>query len=79
MIDNKIPQGESKLIMNSNLAVFLLKKGFSIIDLKANRENHMRTVFVFRVENGFSEAMKEYGNLSKEEKRKIQKSYIEEM
>lgn len=79
MIDNKIPQGESKLIMNSNLAVFLLKKGFSIIDLKANRGNHMRTVFVFRVENGFSEAMKEYKNLSKEEKRKIQKSYIEEM
>lgn len=79
MIDNKRPLEERKLIMNSNLAVFLLKKGFTIVDLKANKENHMRTVFVFEVKEGFSEAMTEYTNLTREEKQKIQKSYTEEV
>lgn len=62
-----------KLIMNPNLAVFLLREGFEIIDLKANKNDPRRTVFVFKEEDGLSEVMTEYTNMSKEEKRKLNK------
>lgn len=64
---------KGKLIMNSNLAVYLLQKGFRIIDLKANRTDRKRTVFIFQVEEGLAEAITEYTNLTKDEKRKLNK------
>lgn len=62
-----------KLIMNPNLAVFLLREGFQIIDLKANKNDPRRTVFVFKEEDGLNKKMTEYTNMSKEEKRKLNK------
>lgn len=62
-----------KLIMNANLAVYLLREGYTIIDLKANKSDPRRTVFVFREEDGLDDVMTKYTNMSKEEKRKLNK------
>lgn len=62
-----------KLIMNPNLAVYLLREGYTIIDLKANKNDSRRTVFVFREEDGLDDVMTKYTNMSKEEKRKLNK------
>ena len=59
--------------MNPNLAVYLLRKGFTIIDIKANRNNPTRSIFVFRIEEGLNEAMTEYTHMSVEEKRQLNK------
>lgn len=59
--------------MNPNLAVYLLREGFKIIDLKANKNDPRRTVFVFEDEDGLSEKMTEYTNMTKQEKRKLNK------
>lgn len=62
-----------KLIMNPNLAVYLLRKGFRIIDLKQNRDDKRRSIFVFEIEEGLDKAMTDYTNMSKDEKRKLNK------
>lgn len=59
--------------MNPNLAVYLLREGYTIIDLKANKNDPRRTVFVFREEDGLDDVMTKYTNMSKEEKRKLNK------
>jgi len=64
---------QGKLIMNPNMAVFLLRKGFTIIDLKANRNNPTRSIFVFRNEEGLNEAMTEYTHMSVAEKKQLNK------
>lgn len=59
--------------MNPNLAVYLLRKGFRIIDLKQNRDDKRRSIFVFEIEEGLDKAMTDYTNMSKDEKRKLNK------
>lgn len=51
-----------KLIFSPQLATKLLKRGFTIVDLKADREDPKQTIFVFRVSDGFYEAIEEYKN-----------------
>lgn len=48
---------ETKLILQGDLARYLLKKGYQIVDIKAKKENPQSTVFVFKVEEGFFEAL----------------------
>lgn len=64
---------KTKIIMNPNVAVFLLNKGYRIVDIEAHRENRDKSVFIFKVEDGLFEAMEEYSNLTTEEKRQINK------
>ena len=49
-----------KLIKSQRLARYLLKEGFTIIDIKAHKDSRDRTVFVFKKEEGLSEAMSRY-------------------
>ena len=51
---------KSIVIFNPALARNLLKQGYRIIDIKANREDEKRTVFVFKVEDGFMEYVDNY-------------------
>ncbi len=48
---------ETKIILQGDLARYLLKKGYQIIDIKPKRENPQSTVFVFKVEKGFFEEL----------------------
>lgn len=36
-----------KIIFSARLARKLIRKGFKLIDIKPNKDNHERTVFVF--------------------------------
>lgn len=51
---------EDKLIFNPTLANYLLKHGFNIVDLKADREDSTKTIFVFRASDGFYDAIAEF-------------------
>lgn len=48
------------VIFNPALARYLLKQGYRIIDIKANREDEKRTVFVFVVESGLLDIVDNY-------------------
>ncbi len=58
---------ETKLIFSPNVARALLKLGNTIVDIKPNKENKQRTVFVFKNDehfrNSFNEAVKEKENV----------------
>lgn len=47
----------TKLIFSPQLAQYLLKAGFTIIELKPKKNTINETVFVFRVDEGFFEAI----------------------
>jgi hypothetical protein len=47
----------TKLIFSPQLAQYLLREGFTIVELKPKKNTVNETVFVFRVDNGFSEAI----------------------
>ena len=47
---------EYKLVFNAGVARKLLKMGIAIADIKADRTNHDKTVFVFKRTNEFEEA-----------------------
>ena len=49
---------ETKLVFTPKLAKKLLKKGYQIVDLKPNRDNSERTIFVFRNDAGLIEDIK---------------------
>lgn len=46
-------QNDSKLIFKPRVARRLLKMGSKIIDIKADRENKQRTIFVFERDEAF--------------------------
>jgi len=50
----------SKIIFSPQLANYLLNAGFSIIKLKPKHDAKNETVFVFRVEEGFYDAIDEW-------------------
>lgn len=64
---------KSKIIMSRTLTNFLLEEGFKIIEVLGNTQDIKQTVFVFENAEGLDEAMKRYGKLSYEEKRKYDK------
>ena len=47
----------TKLIFSPQLAQYLLREGFTIVELKPKKNTVNETVFVFRVDEGFSEAI----------------------
>ena len=55
---------EVKLIFTAKLARFLLKQGYQIIDIKANKDNLDRTVFIFTDCNEMKESIREFSAIS---------------
>lgn len=54
----------SKIIFSPQLANYLLSQGYEIIKLKPKRGKPEETVFVFRYEDGFSDVIEEWMDLS---------------
>ena len=63
MTENIAEVKDTKLIFSPNVARNLLRLGNTIVDIKPNKENKLRTVFVFKNDehfrNSFDEAVKE--------------------
>lgn len=53
---------ESILIFKPAIARHLLKLGYQIIDIKAQKEDANKTVFVFKNQDGLEEILKTYQN-----------------
>jgi len=53
---------EYKVILSAKVARILLQKGFTISDIKGNKENKDKTVFVFNNSDALEKALKEYTN-----------------
>ena len=51
-------QEQVKLIFAGKIARALLKKGYTIVDLKANKDYPDRTVFIFRNDEGLKEDLR---------------------
>lgn len=53
------------VIFTGRVARELLRKGYIIIDVKPDKKNKIKSVFVFKVENGLEKALAEitYNNL----------------
>lgn len=63
MENNKSFVKEAKLIFNAGTCRSLLKAGCTIIDVKPDRENPIKSVFVFKVDDHF---LKEFERINKE-------------
>ena len=63
MTDIVTESKETKLIFSPNIARNLLRLGNTIVDIKPNKENKLKTVFVFKNDehfrNSFDEAVRE--------------------
>lgn len=51
---------ETKVIFSPQLAQYLLHKGYIIVDLKRKHNTYNNTVFVFKVEEGFFDCIREW-------------------
>ena len=47
---------EARLVFTVKLARELLKLGYTIVDIKPDKDNRERTIFAFRNENGLVKA-----------------------
>ena len=50
---------ESRLVFDAKIARKLLKRGFFVIDIKPNRENQEKSIFVFENNESFQKAFSE--------------------
>lgn len=53
---------DAMVIFSGNIARKLLRKGYTIIDVKADRTNKIKSVFVFKVEGNFEHDVWELTN-----------------
>lgn len=56
-MDNKKDTRKSRLVFDAKMARKLLKQGFVVIDIKPNRENTDKTIFVFENTDEFKVAL----------------------
>lgn len=59
---------KGRCVYAAPVARSLVRKGYSVIDIKPNRENHDRTVFVFKETDDFNTAMEEILKVYSEKK-----------
>ena len=59
---------QSRLIFDAKIARKLLKMGFVVIDIKPNRENTDKSIFVFENTEEFKQALTQILNEIKEKK-----------
>jgi hypothetical protein len=50
---------EAIVIFSGHVARELLKRGFTIVDLKPDKTNNLKSVFVFKVENDIEKHIRE--------------------
>ena len=53
-----------KLIFTGKLARYLLKQGYQIIDIKPNKDNSDRTVFIFKDCEGLKDSIREFSAIT---------------
>ena len=51
---------ETKIIFQGDLARYLLKKGYQVVDIKARKDNPQASVFVFKVEEGLMDILRSW-------------------
>jgi translation initiation factor 1 (eIF-1/SUI1) len=56
-MNNKNDTRKSRLVFDAKMARKLLKQGFVVIDIKPNRENTEKTIFVFENTDEFKVAL----------------------
>ena len=56
-MNNKKDTRKSRLVFDAKMARKLLKQGFVVIDIKPNRENTDKTIFVFENTDEFKVAL----------------------
>ena len=56
-MNNKKDTRKSRLVFDAKMARKLLKQGFVVIDIKPNRENPDKTIFVFENTDEFKVAL----------------------
>lgn len=61
---NEFMQNNVKLVFTAKLARCLLRLGYQIIDIKPNKNNPNRTVFIFKDCEGLKEAIREATQIS---------------
>ena len=59
MIMNEKDTRETRLIFDAKLARRLLKRGFVVVDIKPNRENTDKSIFIFKNTDEFKAALTE--------------------
>lgn len=59
MTENNTENKDTKLIFSPNIARNLLRLGNTIVDIKPNKENKLRTVFVFKNDQHFRDSFDE--------------------
>ena len=69
-MENTDIKKEYKLVFNSGIARTLLKMGVPIYDIKPDRNNTDKTVFVFKRTSGFELAFEKINNEIAESKNK---------
>ena len=62
--ERKSMPNEVKLIFTAKLARYLLKQGYRIIDMKPNKDNPDRTVFIFIDCDGLKESIREFSAIA---------------
>lgn len=58
----------TKIIITPQVARYLLKSGFQIVDIKPNKKEEGKSIFVFKIEHGLTECILRY---MKEKKKSI--------
>ena len=58
---NKMAE-RGKVVITPQLAKYLLAKGYQIIDLKPDRNQKRNSVFIFRLDDGIDERIREFIN-----------------
>ncbi|WP_019850646.1 DUF5659 domain-containing protein [Desulfitobacterium sp. PCE1] len=59
---------DGKLIFSPMVAKFLLSRNFQIIDLKSDRNDRNRTIFVFKKDDGIMDAIHDYSRSKRTER-----------
>lgn len=66
--DKKIK--DARLVFDANICRRLLRVGCTIIDVKPNKENPIKTVFVFKNDDDFQEKLNNINEVKREDNRK---------
>lgn len=51
---------DCQIILSGRLARILLREGYTIVDVKPQKENRERTLFVFKNESGLQERINDF-------------------
>lgn len=65
-----VPEKEYKVVSDASISRRLLKDGYKLIDIKPKKGHERETVFIFKVEDGFTSAFDKYIAEKKERREK---------